>query len=148
MTTIPSKRFPKTKWLNFHCHNCSSLITNHFKTRTFGDLKALRLNKKPNVWIHFLEPLNILDCGIRDVTIQNFIMIEPGSSFHNNPYKCPYFMWNKQQDSPGNIAHGIIETVHTLKSNYNIINIGIAGILPVMSAGPLIVCLLEKSTKF
>lgn len=148
MTTILSKRFPKTKWLNFHCHNCSRLITNHFKTRTFDDLKALRLNRKPNVWKSFLEPLNILNCGIRDVTIQNFAIIGAGSSFYNKPYKCHYFMWNKQQDSPGNIAHGIIEIVQTLKSNYNVINIANAGILPVTSAGLLIVCLLEKPTKF
>ena len=73
MTTIPSMRFSKTNWLNFHRHHCSSLITNRFKTIIIGDSIADGLNRYQSVCTKYLEPLKTLNFGIGGDRVQNVL---------------------------------------------------------------------------
>ena len=59
-------------------------------------------------------------------------MAGPVSPCHIKPQICRCFMWtsNSSQDSPEDIADGIIEIAQTFQSSYNLINIAIGGILP------------------
>ena len=73
MRTIPTLRFSKTNWLNFHHHHCSSLITSCFKTVIIGDSIAAGQSKYQNVWTKFLEPLKTLNCGRGDNSVLNVL---------------------------------------------------------------------------
>ena len=118
MTTIPSMGSSKTNWLNFHCHHCSSLITNHFKTIIIGDSIAAGLNRYQSVWTKYLEPLKTLNCGIGGDRVQNVLWRAQNpfviSSLKNVVILCGTN--NLFQDSPEDIADGVIEIVETFQS--------------------------------
>ena len=131
MTAIPSMRFSKVNWLNFHCHHCSSLITNCFNTIMIGDLIAAGLNRYRSVCMKYLEPLKTLNCGIIGDRIQNILwqaQILPVISSLKNIVLCGTN--SLFQDSPEDIADGIVEIAQSFQSSYNSINIPIGGILP------------------
>ena len=132
MTTIPSMRSSKTNWLNFHRRHCSSLITNRFKTIIIGDSIAAGLNRYQSVWTKYIEPLKILNCGIGGDRVQNVLWRAQNlpviSSLKNVVILCGTN--NLFQDSPEDIADGVIEIAETFQSKYNSINIAIGGILP------------------
>ena len=94
MTTIPSVRFSKTNWLNFHRHHCSSLITNRFNTIIIGDLIAAGLNRYGSVCTKYLEPLRTLNCDIGGDRVQN-VLWQAQNLRHIKPQKCCYFKWDK-----------------------------------------------------
>ena len=71
MATIPSVRFSKANWLNFHRHHCSSLITNVLKKEQ--DLIAAGLSRYRIVWKKYLGPLKTLNCGIGGDSIQSIL---------------------------------------------------------------------------
>ena len=73
MTTVPSMRFSKTNWLNFHPQQCSSLIKNRFNTIIIGDSIAVGLNRHRSVCTKHLEPLKALNCGIEGDRVQNVL---------------------------------------------------------------------------
>ena len=58
-------------------------------------------------------------------------MAGPESACHVKPQKCRYFMLtnNSFQDSPTDIADGIIDIAQAFQSSYNSINIAIGSIL-------------------
>ena len=132
MTTIPSMRSSKTNWLNFHRRHCSSLITNCFKIIIIGDSIAAGLNRYRSVWTKYLEPLKTLNCGIGGDRVQNVLWRAQNlpviSSLKNVVILCG--INNLFQDSPEDIADGVIEIAETFQSKYNSINIAIGGILP------------------
>ena len=70
MTTIPSMRFSKTNWLNFHRHHCSSLITNCFNTIIIENSIAAGLK---TFCTKYLKPLKTLNCGIGGDRVQNVL---------------------------------------------------------------------------
>ena len=70
---MPSMRFSKTNWLNFHHQHCSSLITNRFETIIIEDSIAARLNRYQSVWTKYLEPLKTLNCGLGGDRVQNVL---------------------------------------------------------------------------
>ena len=132
MMKIPSMRFSKTNWLNFLCHQCSSLIINCFNTIIFGDSIAVGLNRYQSVCTKQLEPLKTLNCGIGGDRVQNVLWQAQNlpviSSLKNAVIFCGTN--NLFQDSPEDIADGIVEIAQTFQSSYNSINIAIGGILP------------------
>ena len=132
MTTIPSMRSSKTNWLNFHHRHCSSLITNRSKTIIIEDLIAAGLNRYRSVWTKYLKPLKTLNCGIGGDRVLNILWrvqnLPVISSLKNVVILCRTN--NLFQDSPEDIADGVIEIVETFKSKYNSNNIAIGGILP------------------
>ena len=132
MTTTPSMSSSKTNWLNFHRRHCSSLITNRFKTIIIGDSIAAGLNRYRSVWTKYLEPLKTLNCGIGGDSVQNVLCQAQNlpviSSLENVVILCGTN--NLFQDSPEDIADGVLEIAETFQSKYNSINIAISGILP------------------
>ena len=132
MTTIPSMRFSKTNWLNFHFHHCSSLITNCFNALIMGDSITAGLNRYGSVCTKHLEPLKTLNCGIGGDRVQNVLCRAQNllviSSLKNVVILCGTN--NLFQDSPEDIAGGIVEIGQTFQSSYSSINIPIGGILP------------------
>ena len=118
-------RSSKTNWLNFHRRHCSSLITNHFKTIIIGDSMAAGLNRYRSIWTKYLEPLKTLNCVMGGDRVQNVIW---------RPQNLPVIILcgtnNLFQDSPEDIADGVIEIAETFQCKYNSINIAIGGILP------------------
>ena len=137
MTTIPSMRSSKTNWLNFHRHHCSSLIGNRFKTIIIGDSIAAGLNRYRSVWTKCLEPLKTQTFCIGGDRVQNVLWrvqnLPVISSLKNVVILCETN--NFFQDSPEDIADGVIEIAETLYSL-------------VMPAGLLIGYLLKRSTEF
>ena len=109
-----------------------SLITNCFKTVIIGDSIAAGLNRYQSVWKKYLEPLNTLNCGIGGDRGQNVLWRAQNlpviSSLKNVVNLCGTN--NLFQDSPEDIADGVIEIAETFQSKYNSINIAIGGILP------------------
>ena len=140
MTAIPSMRFSKINWLNFHRHHCSSLITNCFNTIIIGDSIAAGLNRYGGVCTKYLEPLKTLNCGIGGDRVQNVLWRSQNlpviSSLKNVVILCGTN--NLLQNLPEDIADGIVEIAQTFQSSYNSINIAIGGILLA----------LKRSTKF
>ena len=132
MTTIPSMMFSKTNWLNFHRHHCYSLITNRFEITIIRDSIAAGLNIYQSVWAKYLEPLKTLNCGIRGDRGQNVLWqahnLPVISSLKNVVILCGTN--NLFQDSPKDIADGVIEIMEICHSKYNSVNIAIVGILP------------------
>ena len=120
MTTIPSTRFSKTNWLNFHRRHCSSLIANRFKTIIIGGSIASGLNRYRSVWTKYLEPIKTLNCGIGGDRVQNVLWQAQNlpviSSIKNDVILCGT---NYFQDSPEDIADGVIEIAETFQSKYN-----------------------------
>ena len=131
MTAIPSMRFSKVNWLNFHCHHCSSLIRNRFNTIMIGDSIAAGLNRYRSVCMKYLEPLKNLNCGIGGDRLQNVLW-----QAQNLPVilslKNIVLCWtnNLFQDSPEDIADGIVEIAQSFQSSYNSMNIPVGRILP------------------
>ena len=124
-------RFSKFNWLNFHRHHCCSLITNRFKTIIIRDSIIAGLNRCRSVWTKYLEPLKTIIYGIGSDRIQNVLWWAqnlPVISSLKNAILCGTN--NLFQDSPEDIADGIIEILQTFQSKYNSINIAIGGILP------------------
>ena len=132
MMTIPSLRSSKTNWLNFHRHHCSSSIANRFKKIIIRDSIAAGLNRYRSVWTKYLEPLKTLNCGIGGDRFQNVLWRAQNlpviSSLKNLVILCGTN--NLFQDSPEDIADGVIEIAETFQSKYNSVNIAIGGILP------------------
>ena len=64
-TFIPSTRFSKMNWLNFHYDHCSKLAKNTFETIIIGDSIVAGLSRYQNVRNNFLKPLKALNCGKR-----------------------------------------------------------------------------------
>ena len=133
MTEVPSMRSSKTNWLNFHRrHIVASLITNRFKTIIIGDSIAAGLNRYRSVWTKYLENLKTLNCGIGGDRVQNVLWrvqnLSVISSLKNVVILCGTN--NLFQDSPEDIADGVIEIAETFQSKYNSINIAISSILP------------------
>ena len=131
MTTVPSMRFSKTNWLNFHPPQCSSLIKNCFNTIIIGDLIAAGLNRYRSVCTKHLEPLKTLNCGIGGDRVQNVLWWAQNppvmSSLKDVVILCETN--NLFQDSPTDIADGIVDIAQTFQSSYNSINIAIGRIL-------------------
>ena len=65
MTTIPSTRFSKTNWLNFHYDHCSELAKNTFETILIGDSVVAELSRYQNVWEKFLKAPKSLELWCR-----------------------------------------------------------------------------------
>ena len=149
MMTIPSMRSSKTNWLNFHRRHCSSLITNCFKRIIIGDSIAAGLNRYRSVWTKYLEPLKTLNCGIGGDRIQNVLWWAQNlpiiSSLKNVVMLCGTN--NLLQDSPEDIADGVIEIVETFQTKYNSINIAIGGILPHDASWSINWVLIKKVNK-
>ena len=124
-------RFSKFNWLNFHRHHCCSLITNIFKTIIIRDSIIAGLNRCQSVWTKYLEPQKTIIYGIGSDRVQNVLWRAqnlPVISSLKNAILCGTN--NLFQDSPGDIADGIIEILQAFQSKYNSINIAIGGILP------------------
>ena len=117
-------RSSKANWLNFHHRQCS-LITNRFKTIIIGDEIAAGLNRYRSVWAKYLEPLKTLNCGMGGDRVQN-VTWRP----QNLPVIILFGTNNLFQDSPEDIADGVIEIADTFQCKYNSIIIAIGGILP------------------
>ena len=146
MTTIPSMRSSKTNWLKFHCHHCSSFITNRFKTIIIRDSIAAGLNQYPSAWKKYLEPLKTLNYCIGGDRVQNVLWrvqnLPVISSLKNVVILCGTN--NLLQDSPQNIADSVIEISVTFQSKYNSINIAIGGIHPGDASWSIINLVLIK----
>ena len=132
MTTIPSMRFSKINWLNFHHHHCSNLITSRLYTIIIWESTAAGLNRYGSVCMKYLEPLKTLNCGIGGDRVQNVLWrvqnLPVISSLKNVVILCGTN--NLLQDSSEDITDGIVEITQWFQSSYNSINIAIVGILP------------------
>ena len=73
MKTIPSMRFSKTNWLNFHQHHCVSLITNYFKSIIIWNWIAAGLSRYQYVWTKYLGPVKNLNFNIGGNRVQNVL---------------------------------------------------------------------------
>ena len=93
---------------------------------------AAGLNRSRSVWKKYLEPLKTLNCGIGGDRAQNVLWraynLPVISSLKNIVILCGKN--NLLQDSPEEIADGVIEIAETFQSKYKSINIVIGGILP------------------
>ena len=75
MATIPSVRFSKTNWLNFHRYHCSRLITNCFNVIVTGGSIAAGLYRYRSVCKKYLEPLKTLNCGKLNISLAIFVQV-------------------------------------------------------------------------
>ena len=93
---------------------------------------AAGLNRYRSVWAKYLEPLKTLNCGIGGDRVQHVLWraqnLPAISSLKNVVISCG--TTNLFQDSPEDIAGGVIEIAETFQSKYNSIDIAIGGILP------------------
>ena len=89
------------------------MTTNHFKTIVIRDSIVAGLNRYQSVWTKYLEPLKTLNCGIGSDRVQNVLWQAQNllviSSLKNVIILCGTN--NLFQDSPEDIADGIIEIV-------------------------------------
>ena len=121
--------------------NCSSLVTNRFKTIIIRDR---------SVCIKYLEPLKTLNCGIGgDIAQKVFWWTQNLPVISNLKIAVVLFgTSNLFQDPSEEIADGIIKILQTFQSNYNSINIAIGGILPRDASCPVNWVVIKRSTKF
>ena len=92
---------------------------------------------------------NTLNCGIGGDRVQNVLWRDQNlpviSSLRNVVILCLFYYLF--QDSPEDIADGIIEIVQTFQSSYNSINIAIGGILPPDTSWPVNGVLIKEVNK-
>ena len=131
MTTIPSTRFLKMNWRNFHYNHCSKLAKNTFETILIGDSIVAWLTRYENVWEKFLKLLKALNCGIGGDRIQHVLWpvlnLLVTSSLKN--IVVLFGSNNLLLDSPEDIVDGILEIARLFKTNYINVNVVIYGIL-------------------
>ena len=112
----------------------------------FGDSLIAGLIRFSKVWNKFFKPLNAFKCGIGGNRVQLVLWRAHDlccfSSQRNIILCCTN---NLYQDSPEDIANGLIKIASCFKHRNNIISIFICGILPHNDTS-LIKCLLIKET--
>ena len=132
----------RSSFFNDVFQNCSRLVTNRFKT--------IIIWKDRSVCIKYLEPLNVLNCGIGDDRAQNIFWWSQNLPLISD-LKIVVVLCeanNLLQDPPEEIAESITKILQTFQFSYNSINIAIGGILPGDASCCINWCLQNRSTKF
>ena len=132
MTAIPTAQQHKTNWINAHLKHCSRLNKRSFDTILVGDSLITGLARYNKFWNKFFKPLNAFNCGIGDDRVQHLLWrahdLRCFSSLRNVIILCG--INNLYQNSPEDIANGLIKIANCFKQGNNAINIFICGILP------------------
>ena len=97
-----------------------------------GDSLIAGLACYSNFWNKFFKPLNTFNCGIEGNRVQHVLWrthdLRRFSSLRNVIILCSTN--NLYQDSPEDIANGLIKIASCFKQGNNAINVFICGILP------------------
>ena len=73
MTLIPTERFYKSNWVEYHQNHCSMIKDSKPNTFLLGDSILAGLSKHPNVWNEYFAPINTLNLGIGGDCIENVL---------------------------------------------------------------------------
>ena len=132
MTTIPTERFNKLNWFKPHNHHCTVAEKSNATTLLIGDSIVAGLSRYPNVWKkYFLR--NSVNFGIGGDRVENVLWRSQNLPILPSLNKIIILCGinNINNDSPHDIADGVIETTSFFKQKYSTsLNICICGLLP------------------
>ena len=130
MTEIPTAQQSKTTSMNAYLKHCSRLNNKSFDTILIGDSLIAGLIRCSKVWNKFFKPLNAFSCEIGGDRVQHVLWrahdLRRISSLRNVIISCGTN--NLYQDSPEDIANGLIKIASCFKHGNNAIDI--CGVLP------------------
>ena len=64
MALIPTERFYKSNWVEYHHNHCSMIKDSKLNTLLLGDSIVVGISRYPNVWNEYFTPINMLNLGI------------------------------------------------------------------------------------
>ena len=147
MTAIPTAQQSKTNWMNAHLKHYSRSNNKSFDTILIGDSLITGFVCYSKVWNKFFKPLNTFNCGIGGNRVQHVLWrahdLYCFSLLRNVFILCGTS--NLHQDSPEDIANGLIKIASCFEQGSNAINVFICGILPCDDTS-LLNCQLIKET--
>ena len=118
--------------MNTHLKHCSRLNNEIFDTILINDPLIAGLTRYSKVWNKFFKPLNSFNFGIGGERVQHVLWrahdLRRFSSLRNVIILCGSNSLN--QDSPEDIANGLIKIASCFKQGNNAINVFFCGILP------------------
>ena len=132
MTAIPTEHFNKLNWFKLHNHHCTDAEKSNAATLLIGDSIVAGLSCYPNVGKkYFLR--NSVNFGIGGDRVENVLWRSQNLPILPSLNKIIILCGtnNINNDSPHDIADGVIETASVFKQKYSTsLNIGICGLLP------------------
>ena len=118
--------------MNTHLKHCSRLDNKSFDTILVGDPFIADLTHYSKVWNKFFKLLNAFNCGIESDRVQHVLWrthnVRRFSSLRNVIISCGTN--NLYQDSPEDIANGLVKIASCFKQGNNAIIVFICDILP------------------
>ena len=71
MALIPTERFYKSNWIEYHRNHCSMIKDAKPNALLLGDSIVACLSRYPNVWNEYFAPRNALNLGIGGDRVEN-----------------------------------------------------------------------------
>ena len=73
MVLIPTERFNKSNWIEYHCNHCFIIKNAKPNTLLLGDSIVAGLSRYLDIWNEYFAMINLLNLGIRGDRIENFL---------------------------------------------------------------------------
>ena len=73
MALIPTERFNKSNWIEYHRNHCFMIENAKPNTLLLGDSIVAGLSRYPNVWNEYFAPINALNLGIGGDRVENVL---------------------------------------------------------------------------
>ena len=73
MALIPTERFNKSNWIEYHRNHCVIIKNAKPNTLLLGDSTVAGLSRYPNVWNKYFAPINALNLGIGGDRVENVL---------------------------------------------------------------------------
>ena len=115
-----------------HHEHCFLLNSKSFKSILIVDSLIAGLHRYCKIWSNFFKPTDAFNCGIGGDKEQN-VLWRVQNLLISSSLKNAVILFgtnNLKQDSPEDIADGIIEIGHCFEKRHHHINIFICGLLP------------------
>ena len=132
MVLIPTERFYKSNWVEYHRNHCFKIKDSKPNTLLLGDSIAVGLSRYPNVWNEYFAQINTLNLGIGGDRVENVlwraIHLPLPSSVKNVVILCGTN--NISIDTPRDKADCIISISSILQKKSGGINVSICGLIP------------------
>ena len=132
MALIPTERFYKSNWVEYHRNHCFKIKDSKPNTLLLGDSIVAGLSRYPNVWNDYFAQINALNLGIGGDHVENVLWraidLPLPPSVKNVVILCGTN--NISIHTTRDIADCIISIGSILQKKSSGINISICGLMP------------------
>ena len=132
MALIPSQRFYKSNWVEYHRNHCSMINELKSNTLLLGESIVAGLSRYPYLWKEYFAPINALNLGIGRDRVENVLWraidLPLPSSVKNVVILCGTS--NTPINTPRDIADCIISIASIFQKKSSGINVSVCGLIP------------------